>query len=752
MRIEIALAFLMCFEWATLTRAQPQAVEVYCPAIAQDDTDDRGADVPDNILPVVAIVVGSLDQDTMRLSVDRTLFGPHLTEMPLAPMKPEYLAKEGDPRVYCISTTRAVWKPVENNNGTLILTYGPEYKFTISPYYEHYRVFSLKEETSLLAMAQARQDLLVLGSALIFVGDTGTSKLPTEEDARPIASIRVGKVISGDPSYAGKTIYARAPFDPYLSPNGKFIYFVKSISQEEGKTIFGVQRRWPTSELRLVVDTLKRRAMFPVKNGRQEVLFTGTIKEAIELIASNCDAAQTLAARRLIVENTAAIPAIVGFVESHLFDQATPGNDFSFQQHQLIRVLGIIEKHRTDGELGRLINLMLDHIDAGQTYQASTTGIRAIENHNSFEQEGNRSLIWMTEQIDEPVLAIEFGERLLRLKSSAKDKGWRRIAQECDDQCHIGDQLELLTARKRMLSIAGVKWSASGKAGNQNSGHAQPIDEVVFVDGAKLKTQSEDGVVNTWDARTGAALGREIVPIKPKKLFETNNPFGEVNAPLLFDEKAKTPNDSFEQVKESGRQLDYDESELLSEDRKHWYLFRITDSGGKYGPPRKLEVEIGDVAELSTENTRKNVLKVTGGWRPIGNIALRWKQYEPWGLVPDGKSFHFCTQIFRRDNLSLVSGANVTGEIEDLQFFDGGSRYLLTTTERETHPGPFPGVYVSEPVKYRIRIHDTNSGKTEFVWELAGAPGCHTALSPDGRLLAIVDGHNKISVWPIANN
>ena len=70
--------FIFCIAINTSFAAAEKSppTRVFCPAVSQDDYDERYADVPRSILPVAMIAVGTLNRETMQLKIQRTLLGP----------------------------------------------------------------------------------------------------------------------------------------------------------------------------------------------------------------------------------------------------------------------------------------------------------------------------------------------------------------------------------------------------------------------------------------------------------------------------------------------------------------------------------------------------------------------------------------------------------------------------------------------------------------------------------------------------
>ncbi|MFN0054170.1 MAG: hypothetical protein ACKV0T_18485 [Planctomycetales bacterium] len=718
-------------------------VQVLCPAISLEDYDEHGADVPASILPVALVVVGELDQETMTLRIQRTLFGPALSEVKL------YLDRTTSrvgksltgQRTYSLSLIHHEWRPDPEQEGTLVRVPTSNARFTLSRYFESYRVHPVTDEPVLAALAQARLDWLVLGSTKIFVArpvDPVPHPAPdrsrlTERHSKiapPRSSertVKVERVLWGDQPRVVETVTVSGRFEPYQSASGSYIYFLRATNSGRGKPSDEVLHCWPDTEVPQVLATLPRRSLFPVRDGKQEIRFSGTVGEAIALLGSRLEPAQSLGARRLILDGEVALPEVSKLVEAHLFKQQPEELNGHSHLMRLISTLGLMEQHRTDGEVVRLIGLMLDQIQAGVPFpHVPGKPDKKTRNRSRYiPSDANHSLLWLLLSLEEEDAARLFGERLLDLRARAA-YGWLEEIQECNDRGHLEDRMELAALRQKMATLTPARWSAASINGEPSSqGHSQSISQITFVDGAtRLRTSSDDGVVCDWEATTGVLLDQKTGQELPAQ--------------------TKLP----KQGSASGRKLKFNESEFLSEDGTRWYSFQVKDAGGKYGPPESFSIAVSDV--LAKSGRSPDDSDKIGPKRVLGIVELRWGMHEPFGLVPDGRHLHFSTQIFRRDDLKPVSAANVVGRIKRFQFIADGSKYVLQTDEEQVSRDVMPGVRrTRRPELVRVRLHDTFTGKTELAIERADVSPIHVAHSPDGRTLAIVDKNNTVEVWSI---
>jgi WD40 repeat protein len=421
---------------------------------------------------VVLIAVGTVrqaagggEQDT-ELVVDRTLFGPRLSVIPLEGVK---IHEPSAPMIYCLSYPEQA----------------AEFKLTVSEFYERERIFPLTEEPALRAMAQARMDVLVLRSDSIFVGRPLNPPSPaatkaegassTRNPANPVA-VQVVRLLYGSGPAEGETVHVTDGNDP-LPLGDAFIYFghrtVADGQEQKGSRVqYSAYRRWPASEAARVEEALKRRSLFPIresvdeygyKERWREITFQGTRAETIGMLGSTFDAARTLAARRLISEGQSALAGVSAAIESNVFRTELIGSTSFTQQENLIRVLGIMEDHRADGEVVRLIEHILDKVRAGASFPLERPP--QVDEHHIAHRYGqlsdyeNHSLAWLLLTLDERDAARLFGERLTKLRDLSA-YGWKDEIQHVVDRSHIEDHLELSALEPRVAQLTPVRWQA----------------------------------------------------------------------------------------------------------------------------------------------------------------------------------------------------------------------------------------------------------------------------------------------------
>jgi|GEM_PF-4739581 len=470
----IVTAIWIAMQTVSLLAAEPK-IRVHCPAISHDN-DDRNKSVPEGPRSVVVIAVGvvRLNPETRdeELLVERTLFGPRWKTIPLTNVLESRANSRRRspeaPSIYCLTYPE---KP-------------SRFELTVDGFFSDVRVFPLQEESAVAAMAQARMDFLTLGSDSIFVGhpavtletqasESKTNDVQYESHRRHgnVVSVKVERLLSDCGPAVGSTVYVDV--DDRFKHTGKSSIYFADEERRKSDVVYVARAQWPDTDTNVVIESLRRRELFPLKEQTdaggnverwREITFQGNADEAIKLLGSDYDAAQTLAARRLIIDRQTAVASVVSSIETNLLSAKLDQSDSFGRQERLIKLLAIQEDHRSDGHVVRLIDQMLTRIEQGAVYpQAKQSDNDDVDRFgrwsNRLETNANHSLVWLLHTLDEPDAAKLFGERLIKLRSHT-DPGWEREIGTALDLGHLEDRLELSSLSERMKTLKPRRWQA----------------------------------------------------------------------------------------------------------------------------------------------------------------------------------------------------------------------------------------------------------------------------------------------------
>lgn len=489
-RLTLAVGCCVVGYLVAVAIADEPAIRVTCPAVSYDDHNERGVNGPDGPHPVVLMVIGKTiksegkatfqkrgrapggpDQsEPTKLKVERVLFGSPPGETILIPRGHEHFPDDADrvSHVYGLVSTRGRGKV----------------GYAADDYYLSYRTYSLQQLPKAEALARARLDGLVLSQLAIVVGrpNAAALKLATEDDdpfapPKPASAlITVEQVLHGA-LRAGDQIAVTPDRDPIpLAGEGPFIYFLEESRESDGgkKILYKVETRWALETLDTVKASLARRKDYPIKEidaggekfRQQEILFVGPRAAALELLQEDRNPLEILGARRILTDGQAALPDVVQLIEKHLWQPRLDGvADFRWQEN-LIQILAILENHRTDGHIVRLIDEVLTKAEQGATFPLKVIerevhdGLpRRLRYGDSYDVTSNHSLGWLLLTLNERAASRLCGERLIKLRDLAA-YGWKDEAQIALDELHIEDHLTLAKVEPQSQGLPTKKWQA----------------------------------------------------------------------------------------------------------------------------------------------------------------------------------------------------------------------------------------------------------------------------------------------------
>jgi WD40 repeat protein len=459
--------------------AEPE-IDVYCPAVGYDNHDDRGRNVRRGPHPVVLMLRGRIrriegasdakkaadaleDSDErlpegtdVEIVVERVFFGS-------PPDRPIRLKLQDGERLPNDSEKRS-W---------IYGLVGGESTYGLDGYYAYDRRYDVRQEKEVLALAQARLDEFVLSSKFIVLGSPISGQVQPDKN-----EILIERVLHG-PLKAGERIFVKRKesLPIPLSGGGPFVYFISHQIEHEGASnTFQIRTRWSPSTIDGVLASLKRRGNHPIREkideyGRlerhQEILFLGPRTDAMEFLGARNKTIQILAARRLIHDGEKAIPEVRAEVERNIWSQPTARQEEFLGQANLIRLLSVLENHRADGIIVKLIDEILTKVEGGATFPARPQdggderkfrrgryGYR-----NTLDESDNHSLAWLLLTLQEVDAARLFGQRLLKLRDITA-YGWKDEAPFVLDESHIEDHLELAKVEPRCRNIESLRWLA----------------------------------------------------------------------------------------------------------------------------------------------------------------------------------------------------------------------------------------------------------------------------------------------------
>ena len=449
----------------------PRRVPVYCPAIGAEDrprTNMIGepSDQPTLIVLGTARRAGkegdkSADRD-VEIEVEKTLFGSvPAGKLRCAPgadyrldAKPQRLILALAPRLSSAGITFLV-------------------RYTLRP----------EEEKAVAALSAARMDYNALASEIIFVGKE------VRADADKGRTVEALRVLHGPDSLKGQRVCVdlieqpgRNPFsDPPEPPpmKGERLYFVTAVDPEYKKNrfrrianpdgpVYLVPFFLPADQEKNVVEALKQRDQYPIvptddegeKGTCREVLFRGSVADAVELLGSESDGAVILGGRFLAYHKKEARKPVLAAIDADLLRGER--KDGFRRLHNLISLVPRLSPETTREDVRRLVDSWLTHL---KKKLPEPPAVKREPWENYFRREENQtdvnhSLAWLLEQLDEGDVVKSYGKRLLALRDEASPR-WKQEVQLALDVAKVEDHLELEPAWARLKDVRPLR-SRSG--------------------------------------------------------------------------------------------------------------------------------------------------------------------------------------------------------------------------------------------------------------------------------------------------
>lgn len=490
------------------TDAVPQRSPLRCPAIELDDR-RRTRHPGEPSRPVDLVVLGRAtaegEANEYRVEIAQTIYG-----------------HSNGASLRCRSYRQlAVDQP-------LILALVTAWHAGVPPFEVKY-VAPASELTAHRALARARLDFHAAHATAVFVGrdQPEVEALPGKErgegeqaggertgirDAGRRFQVRrvvVEESLGGVPLARGAAVYvellgvARNSHDKATSAGAEIYFATEQVEAESGLPArWQVDHRLPSAVRPAVVESLgraPRHPMFPAASPapapgvstsgtmaarhtpHREVLFTGTLAQALDLLEAANEPAVLLGVRRLLYERAAALSLVVERLDRRLVEQppadaaeAVKRGDYRTQA-RLCRVLAELEERRVDGEAGRRVRQLLDGIRQGAvpapplgpselpataSEREASPGPPAsnVAPHRPFH--ANHSLRWLIESLDAEAVARTFGAELTTLSQQA-DAGWRAELRELLESTGVERHWEWQAAAARMKDVVPVRSRAA---------------------------------------------------------------------------------------------------------------------------------------------------------------------------------------------------------------------------------------------------------------------------------------------------
>jgi WD40 repeat protein len=739
-RVWCVLALLPAISPAARGAERPAArTPVYCPALRAEDRSRTNAFTDGELPQPTLVVLGTvrwLEKRRAEIRVEKALFGSAPGRKFRAVESLNHHGRAaGRRRIFVLAPTSDAWSDVDRK------------RFR----YELLHSLPAGEEKAVAAVSAARLDYNALAAEIIFVGKELSA------DVKKGRAVRVVRVLHGPGSLRGNKVRVkltrypvRRDRKPVLAKE-EMLYFVASVEAGHGKRSFRPTRkpagpvyrtsyRLPVAQEKKVRAALGRREQYPLveieKGGNKvkvrEVLFRGTVAEAVELLDSESEGAVVLGGRFLIHHQKEARKAVLKAVKKDLL--RTERDDGFQRLHHLISLLPrVLPPQTRQQDLERLVEKWLAHLASNPPPPPAVQWDEKRQQwptyfyHEERSTYRNHSLAWLLAQLPEERAFRLYGKRLLEMREKVA-AGWKREVQLALDVADVEDRLELAAALPRLRDIRPVRSQAALRhpgGGNDGALAFSPDGKyLATAGGGRVKFLEGDSDVRVWHTRDWSPACKPIPQTNSvqKLLFSPDGRFlyvlGGSGRPYLharFDWRTGKLDRAYEGPREAGL---FDDMELSAD--------------GKV---------------MVTSNTSENVILVrdthTGKvlkTLPTGDIVAQF------ALSPDGKTL-------------LRQKARVSGEKDDewdwgVEALGQGSRKVPAAVFRD-RPSQFrftPDgrlllglVERRKAATRRIRLYvwDVKHGFRKTASVAVGSRWDRIALEPTGRVVVVIQDRRK---------
>lgn len=225
----------------------------------------------------------------------------------------------------------------------------------------------------------------------------------------------------------------------------------------------------------------------------REILFDGTLEEALELLECGSRAAGLLGMRFLLHHRAASM--LEPRIALALLDVCR-GEGISFlAQARRIQVLGRLERETPTGALVRLFAIREAGVESGARPPTTSADTAAGGLWAAQDVRENHSLTWVLRETTDAGAQRRYGARLIHARDQAVP-GWREEIQLALNACRIEDLIALENAVAHGRASSPVYGRVDGIGDDADAGRIAGI--VPLLEGDGVVTSSADGVLRRW--------------------------------------------------------------------------------------------------------------------------------------------------------------------------------------------------------------------------------------------------------------
>ncbi len=321
------------------------------------------------------------------------------------------------------------------------------------------------------ALACARFETIVLSAEAVVVGREtafgATRDLKGWHDSDFVRMVQVNEVLAGPAALKGRTVRVKLPGIAVHGRKARLaeeerVYFIGGHSgyrwpsgrqkhQEPvvDRPLLRVNRVMPREIAGEVPAVLAVRGDLPIietgqKDERRrcrEVVFHGSVSEALEILHSDCYGAAALASRSLVLRPGESRAPVLAAIREQLFDLEVGEPDRYRTLNRLIGTLGSIERKQPQGDLAKLIEAWFELLESGRPPAPGTPPAPPRSFRGRIWYSANRSLLWLLKQLPPERARGSYGDRLLELRESVGPE-WKPVIEQFLDELRVEEARE----------------------------------------------------------------------------------------------------------------------------------------------------------------------------------------------------------------------------------------------------------------------------------------------------------------------
>jgi WD40 repeat protein len=597
----------------------------------------------------------------------------------------------------------------------------------------------INDEQAQRALGAARLDYHALAADAIFVA----REIATGGGRQESHLGEVQRLLHGTEPKAGEKVvleirdhYAVGNKVVPLRPQ-PMLYFVRIANDYRHRRVYRVNTRLPMACEADVEAALKRRDVYPIVDtmaqgktlrGR-EVIFRGSLDEAITFLGSEKVGPVNLAVRALSRQKDAACEKLARAIEREL-PRPTESAPGGFRKlRNMIRLLGRLDPGSSRGHLARLLERELDYVGSNPEEPPPAKYPASPWLGPLDDDRVNHALAWLATACDEQVLLKRYAGRLLQLRDRAHGH-WKAELQLALDYAHVEDNLE--------LAALAPNTPAGSRRSQPRIYHPDGIDAIAISGDSKyLATGGSAGGIRIWNTTDWTCARRIELEGRISEL--AFSPDGRFVSAVCSDGRDRTGHRFEWRTGIAGAQLEEPRKEITNRFNRDGTSLLTSD--GKY------RVTVVEKYAADDEFVQLQVRRTTDASQVVADVRLPQATSGTflWAMSPDSTQFAIAwdqlrLRIYRLPDLSLIREFH----------FPQCRRYERESISQLAYSPDGRWLAVSEELRPTPRLFRKETGEELMPYPGHGDYPIDLRFLPDGKTVRSIGADGTICTWDAA--